>query len=75
MILTGIFLKTIPRLASIVAPMSSSLHWMIAAFLLVLDAGSRADAPPLRTVREIRALSAPELRAHPAVALRGVITD
>jgi hypothetical protein len=48
---------------------------MIAAFLPGLDAGSRADAPPLRTVREIRALSAPELRAHPAVALRGVITD
>jgi len=58
--------------------MSTFPRWIILACLIAFY-GSMLDAAvpvakPLRTVREIRALSPAEVRGHPAVILRGVIT-
>ena len=59
--------------------MSIFPRWMILVCLAVAFTGSAPAAAspamkPLRTVREIRALSPAEVQAHPAVVLRGVIT-
>ncbi len=73
-----IFFKTISSPPPIVSAMSSSLHWIAAIGLIAVAAlpsdGAASETAPLRTVREIRNLSRDEVRAHPAVALRGVIT-
>lgn len=58
--------------------MSTSPRWIILACLVAfsgsMPVAASPDGKPLRSVREIRALSPAEVRAHPPVVLRGVIT-